>query len=181
MKLRRETPGGARPGTPFEGKVAEIVDGKYVIDYEDPYGSEGTRLREVDVDVSSMSGVSVKLDCQSSPSPSGGEVISLSADAEGDEFETKKIQYDVLVVFDSLRKEVRASVGLVGPGSRTDKVAVPSELWPSSDLPLVPFVWLQHDDGGATLDMEEELLPITIEALTSQQMAEEAVQALMGA
>ena len=62
-----------------------------------------------------------------------------------------------------------------------DKVVVPSELWPTSNLPLVPFAWLQHIDGGATLDMDEELLPITIEALTSQQMAEEAVCALMGA
>jgi len=180
MKLRTKTPGGAQPGVPLEGKVAEIVDGKYVIDYQDPYHS-GKQLREVDVDASSMAGVSVKLDCESSPSPSGGEVIGLSADAEGAESETKKIEYDVLVVFDTLKKEVRASVGWGGPGSRTDKVVVPSELWPTSNLPLVPFAWLQHIDGGATLEMDEELLPITIEALTSQQMAEEAVCALMGA
>jgi len=107
-------------------------------------------------------------------------VCSQTSLTVGSEPTTKKLDYDVLVVFDPLKKEVRASVGCGGSGLHADKVVVPSELWPSSDLPLVPFVWLEHIGGDMTMDMTEEELPITIEALTSQQMAEEAVSALMG-
>jgi len=169
--IEKRFQGAEYPGLLLEGKVAEIVDGKYVIDFDSE--SKGKQLREVDVDASSLTGASVKLDCESSPYPSGG-------DANGDGSKTK-VQYDVLVIFDTLKKEVRAVVGYGGPGSQKDKAVVPSEFWPSPDLPLFPFVCVRDPDGNWTMDIEEEDLPITVEPLTSEHMAEEAVSALMGA
>jgi len=153
----------------MEGKIAEIVDGKCVIYCKDDL----TEMR--DVHLSHLSGSNLTLDCMSAPGANEGEVVGLPTNDVGG------FDYDVLVLFDSSKKEVRASVGWGCTGSRMDKCVVPSEMWPSSELPLVPFVSLDHEDfcGMNNVCERVEQLPITVEALTRKQMAEEAISTLL--
>ena len=161
-----------------EGKVVEIVDGKCVIDarqFTNPWVLDDQIEKYGDVDASCLAGKHLTLDCKSSPVADEGEVVGLPTNSVGG------FEYDVMILFDSLKKEVRASVGWGSAGSRIDKVAVPSQMWPSSDLLLVPFVSLDHEDfcGMHNVWDRYEQLPITIEALTREQMPEETIQALL--
>mmetsp|Transcript_29316 Transcript_29316/g.62336 ORF Transcript_29316/g.62336 Transcript_29316/m.62336 type:complete len:430 (+) Transcript_29316:101-1390(+) len=117
----------------------------------------------------------VGLACKSSSKSSASDdVPRLSANDAGG------FDYDVLIAFDSANREVRACVGWGTTGARVDKVSVPFELWPSPELPLVPFVSLVCEDFcGMSNISDAAQLPISFEALTREQIADDALQALL--
>ncbi|CAE8718574.1 unnamed protein product [Polarella glacialis] len=164
------------------------------------WGNPPTSAMQTGVELARVKGLVKTLKCTSSSALGEGAIVDLprtgkhvhASDLDATEtpgqhpcgiYKTpgqhRSVDYDVLIVFDAARREVRACVGWGGAGARVDKVTVPAELWPSEELPLVPFVSFDtHDFGGYNSLLSGEVLPITFEALSRDQMDPGALEAL---
>ena len=127
-------------------------------------------------------GAQREVTCMSCTATGDGEILEFPQSPMG------WLEYDVFILFCSHSQEVRVSVGWGSAGSRIDTIVVPSEHWPRDDMPLIPYAEIHcpayfscHPERNRFFHEfgEEALTDSSIEALSKDQVPEEAIEALM--